>query len=482
MLQVALFDLDNTLAHTETLADIREFKRYDELTPERLGRVRPYPKCKKILESLKRNGVRLGVVTNSGKRYADILLQHLGLRDKFEVVITYSDVGPEGIKPSPNGILLALEKLGVPPSNRVIYIGDDYVDIVASYKAGVIPIVPSWATRKPVSQMPAAVLSTEHLTDEIPNPGNIKLIAERCAEANTFDIKKKRLYFAPLDLDSNVVTLKEDLNIICLGRYFSQKSKITATLHDNHALSHHIFAKELDPDFSAPEYWVDLLNHCIEQIPPFIEDIKTGFDIITAIPAKQEKPKRLENMLRRMRAKTQISSLFADNIFVFSPGAASLKSVPADSRFATVSQSLHLNDDWASDIKGKSILVLDDVITTGSTFTRAFELLKNAGAGRVVGLTLAKTVSIAEEDKPCAKCGKMMRLQKNHSTGERFWGCTGFRDTVNPCKHTEPMEIKRCPKCGRSMFMKRNNHTGERFISCEGWKMNPRCNYSEKAT
>ncbi|HHW2842267.1 TPA: HAD-IA family hydrolase [Pseudomonas aeruginosa] len=482
MVQVVLFDLDNTLAHTADLEDIRKYGRYDELNEERLKGIRPYPKCKGIIEALLSNGVRLGVVTNSGRRYAEILLEHLGIKDAFEVVVTYTDVGAEGMKPSPMGIRLALEKLGVPASERVLYIGDDYVDIVASYKAGVLPIVPSWATRTPVSQMPAAVLSTEHLIDDIHSPENIKLIAERCAEANSFEIEKKWLYFAPLDLSSNVVTLKEQLQVLCLGRYFSQKSRVTAAMHDGHELSQHIFEKELNPEFEAPEYWVDLLTHCAEKIPEYMKEVSEGFDIVTVIPAKQEKPKRLEMMLRRMRQKTNMPALFVEDVFEFSPGAVSLKSVSADSRFATVSDSLHLSGKCTEDVSGKKILIIDDVVTTGSTFARAFELLENAGAALVVGLTLAKTVSIAEDNKPCVKCGRMMRLQKNKTDGGRFWGCTGFKDALSPCKHTEPMEVKECPKCGRSMFMKRNSHTGQQFISCEGWKMNPRCNYSENVS
>ncbi|MFQ1040303.1 hypothetical protein ACEWB5_27145, partial [Citrobacter koseri] len=132
--------------------------------------------------------------------------------------------------------------------------------------------------------MPAVVLSTEYLLDEIDDTEQLQFVADRSAENQSFNFPRKRLYFAPLDLATNVVTLREDLKIICLGRYYSQKSPITARLHDQHQLSKDIFEKELDQNFKAPEYWVDLLAHCIENIPSYILQNGNTFDIFTIIP------------------------------------------------------------------------------------------------------------------------------------------------------------------------------------------------------
>ncbi|MFU5406876.1 HAD-IA family hydrolase [Pseudomonas aeruginosa] len=476
MIKVALFDLDNTLAHTESLEEIRNLGQYEKLTPERLNKIRPYPKTINLIKKLHEKGVKIGVVTNAGRNYAIPVLKHLDI-PHIDVTVTYSDVGAAGMKPSPNGILLALEKLGIEPSQDVIYIGDDYVDIVAAYRAGVKPVIPSWGPRKPVSQMPAVVLSTEYLLDEIDDTEQLQFVADRSAENQSFNFPRKRLYFAPLDLATNVVTLREDLKIICLGRYYSQKSPITARLHDQHQLSKDIFEKELDQNFKAPEYWVDLLAHCIENIPSHILQNGNTFDIFTIIPSKKEKNKRLENLLQRTRKKSQSPSLFLEDVFEFSAGAPSLKTLSRDGRLAAVTQSLHLTHNY--DLRGKTVLLFDDVMTTGSTFTRAFELLNEAGAKLIVGLILAKNVSIAEEDKDCPNCGRAMRIQKNKTTNERFWGCTGYHDKQSKCTYAEPLEIKKCPKCGRSMHMKTNRYNQQKFIACSGYNQSPKCNYSE---
>lgn len=43
-------------------------------------------------------------------------------------------------------------------------------------------------------------------------------------------------------------------------------------------------------------------------------------------------------------------------------------------------------------IQGRNIIVIDDVITTGSTLSECGRVLKNAGAGSLYALTLAKTM------------------------------------------------------------------------------------------
>jgi len=42
-------------------------------------------------------------------------------------------------------------------------------------------------------------------------------------------------------------------------------------------------------------------------------------------------------------------------------------------------------------VKGKNVILLDDVVTSGATMKECAEILYESGAGNVVGLTLAKT-------------------------------------------------------------------------------------------
>ena len=53
-------------------------------------------------------------------------------------------------------------------------------------------------------------------------------------------------------------------------------------------------------------------------------------------------------------------------------------------------QKLYLGRDDADLIRGKRILLVDDVITSGSTMSECARMLKTAGAKEVIGLTLMR--------------------------------------------------------------------------------------------
>ena len=50
-------------------------------------------------------------------------------------------------------------------------------------------------------------------------------------------------------------------------------------------------------------------------------------------------------------------------------------------------------------VKGKSVLIVDDVMTTGSTVETVAEKLKNAGATEIYALTVASVSTLAKKDE-----------------------------------------------------------------------------------
>jgi HAD superfamily hydrolase (TIGR01549 family) len=94
------------------------FKRnyFDSLFPDSLP----------ILETLKRRGVPLGVVSNYGTHLLD-LLPKLNIFDYFNFIIVSAIVGVA--KPHPRIFEIAIEEAGVPP-HQILYVGDNPVDDV----------------------------------------------------------------------------------------------------------------------------------------------------------------------------------------------------------------------------------------------------------------------------------------------------------------------------------------------------------------
>ena len=76
-----------------------------------------YPGVVPLIQSLRSQGVRLGIVTTTWQRNVAIVLKATGLTDAFEVVIAKEDVA--AVKPAPDGYQSALEYLGLEPSDAI---------------------------------------------------------------------------------------------------------------------------------------------------------------------------------------------------------------------------------------------------------------------------------------------------------------------------------------------------------------------------
>jgi HAD superfamily hydrolase (TIGR01549 family) len=93
-----------------------------------------FPETIRALEYLRGRSLRLGVLTNSGRKAAYPVLRRGGIFGFFEFVISREDV--DAMKPSPEGILLALERFDVDRED-LCYVGDGLLDVAAAKAAGV---------------------------------------------------------------------------------------------------------------------------------------------------------------------------------------------------------------------------------------------------------------------------------------------------------------------------------------------------------
>ncbi|WP_409422000.1 HAD-IIIC family phosphatase [Pseudaeromonas sp. ZJS20] len=437
--EAVIFDLDNTLVNTKALEGFRKSTPGEAPSEDLLRETKVYPKVRTILREILSKGVKLAIVTNSTKRYAHAILEFHDIKRYFGSIITYNDVSLEGKKPSPNGIEMAMKALNV--GKKVLYIGDDEVDFNAAYAAHIKPIAPAWASNNPIKQIPAAMLSSTYLIDELDDYDGIKLLAEFVARNGAFSLPKKRYYFMPMLLNGDVGALKkENIDAVCLGRYFSQGDPLTALLHNKHALSQEIYKKDLHPNYVMPEYFVDLTLFYISKAPKFFYNTDDArFDIVTVIPSKKGKNPRLENMLNRVSKKyPDKATRFISDLFYFEDDARSLKTLGGrDVREAEIKEKLKLKNKYKHEIQGSKVLIIDDVFTTGATLRGAFSLIEHCIPDRIFGVCFAKTVNIKTVDKFCPECGRKMQCRTNRKTGKMFWGCTGYFEKTNQCRHTE---------------------------------------------
>jgi pyrophosphatase PpaX len=140
--------------------------RVDELLPLFDGDEPPriFPGVRPVLRELRHRGMRLPIV--SSRRLQPLLrgLAASGLRPYFDVVVGLDTV--HAPKPDPEGLLLALERLGVPPS-RAVYVGDRGIDLEAARRAGATGWRATWAL-EPLSP-------SERLSVDVRRPGDVLL-------------------------------------------------------------------------------------------------------------------------------------------------------------------------------------------------------------------------------------------------------------------------------------------------------------------
>jgi phosphoglycolate phosphatase len=94
---------------------------------------RLYPGVKEGLALLSSAGYTLGCVTNKAARFSEPLLRALGVRDRFDIVISGDSLPRK--KPDPMPLLHALDLFSLSPADALM-LGDSVSDVKAARAAG----------------------------------------------------------------------------------------------------------------------------------------------------------------------------------------------------------------------------------------------------------------------------------------------------------------------------------------------------------
>lgn len=105
--------------------------------------VKPIAGMQELLQAIKAKGIQVGLFTGRSLRSTEITLEKLSIRHCFDVIIPGDDTKKP--KPDPEGILLALDKLGV-KTCEAAYVGDFAADILASKAAGTVSVLALWSS------------------------------------------------------------------------------------------------------------------------------------------------------------------------------------------------------------------------------------------------------------------------------------------------------------------------------------------------
>ncbi|MBC7797851.1 MAG: HAD family hydrolase [Pyrinomonadaceae bacterium] len=102
---------------------------------EYLDRVQPFPQTRDLIEKLVADGKNVALASSASASELEHYKQLIGVEDILKAEATTEDA--ENSKPEPDIFEAALKKLGNPPANEVVVVGDSPYDAVAARKLDV---------------------------------------------------------------------------------------------------------------------------------------------------------------------------------------------------------------------------------------------------------------------------------------------------------------------------------------------------------
>ena len=413
MIRLCLFDLDQTLVDTDDMKELREAGKHRN-DAAYAGEVRAAftSRDRELLDflaltllQLNHPEMKMGIFTRSPRRYVDVVLEQIGVN--WDVVIAYEDV--QRYKPDGQGIIRAMNAVGMTKVSDladVLLVGDSDVDIRAAYHAGCRAALfkkgwphtyerTHWNSMKLLSDLVLddADALLAKINDPRPSLPDLECLLEggQAPATPRFDAIAK---FYPNDHTRHLVHTA--------GRYFVQHDSLDRR-RSWHSLTQSILENKDAVAFPPP--WIETIRRFIAHhyrlitaMPVFLGN---GPEVlITAIPARPDRVHRLGHLIAQLQASygadprlNRMRLSFDPDVLAYRAGVQSQSHdhLNQDERMANVRDHLFVANPAA--VRGKKVLVLDDVSTTGATLLYAKKYLEEAGARSVDMFSLAQTIS-----------------------------------------------------------------------------------------
>lgn len=400
MPRAALFDLDDTLLDSSPLRDARERRKWGKVLAG-LGSVSPFevaegePAVVDLPREAKRRGLAVGILTHSPRPYAEALISRHGIR--VDELVTGSDGFPT--KPDPTGLLALARALGVTPSD-CLYIGDAVGDFGAAAAAGMVSVGVSWAGKTPLTWRHGwpdiAIDRPSQLLALLDGSQGLGPLGELGAEGEDFD-----LHWGSI--------LRLGPNRFGLGRYFPTGDR----RHAHHDLSHLIVAAKSDP--KAQERMAAIFASIGGRL-------KNPPTLVASVPPSPEKEDRFEGA--RTALAGACGAADGGDLLVQLYDAPNYLSTSREDRAALVKDRFQINRDLQ---EKESVILIDDVFTSGSQADGCRRVLLDAGAS-VVTVFVAGVTQNSLPD-PCPRCGELggtIKIRRRRRDGVPFKACSRY--------------------------------------------------------
>lgn len=143
-----LIDCYRTLVPQGDHEAMKSLHHETQQTPEMYALIVAYDDLRKTLEEIRAKGIKTAVLTNRSRVSIDLIFEHIGIADLFDIIVTFDDV--QAPKPDTRGLEYIASGLKVSTPSIVI-VGDTHIDTETGKRGGVaatIGITHGFGTRE----------------------------------------------------------------------------------------------------------------------------------------------------------------------------------------------------------------------------------------------------------------------------------------------------------------------------------------------
>nr|WP_254330243.1 HAD-IA family hydrolase [Corallococcus exiguus] len=350
---------------------------------------------------LRELGHLVAIVTSSPRWYAEALLNRFKV--PYDALVANRDTKER--KPHPAPLKKALKQLGVKASSTY-YVGDTKEDFEASFRAGIRSIGAGWSpgvaslwrTAPDILLYDASLLARPELLPRLGYIAEVRATGLRphIHQGSVLQCGRRR---------------------VALGRYFPSAD----VRHENHLLTRRILQlkKEDDParriGASLALYITKLMKKpptYVTSVPPKPSQTRNRF--VAVISHMRIKVPNVKARLKGMRCLREVGD------YKYSAHA---------SRRALVKGAFRSRPTWSN----KSVLLVDDVLTSGATTDECTRVLTKSDARVRTACITATQLPFSLHE--CPRCGIGILKSRSGRFGQ-FWGCSRYRRGGRGCGYT----------------------------------------------
>lgn len=267
-----------------------------------------------------------------------------------------------------------------------------------------------------VSKAPDLICSSlvrmkEHLSNNVKGFwGEVKLYPDERARGMIVPVK--------FEVDNEIVPL------YMLGRYFGYSHY----MHQLHPYSSAIFFNKRGTSTAYRKFDKIFGRLYLRSVERIIEH--NEIDGICSVPVRPGKENRFAEIISHISKKCKIENLSGNLICC--------KDYPTQKGLSQTCREENVSGvfEYQGKLYGKSVIIIDDIITTGSTIRECIRELDASGAGDIFIVVLAVNQvegnywSSVEPQVICPRCGEKMSLLINGKTQEFFYSCNVCRKST----------------------------------------------------